>query len=579
MAKHVNLARMIVVGGGTGPLTLTQPAPASLTFEDAGVSDGDVVSYGLRTTLDSEVGYGTYSAGVLTRTTILDSTNGGAAIDVVGSGEVFITMLADDLASATYNGLMAASDKSKLDGIAAGATANATDAQLRARSSHTGTQAISTVSGLQAALDAKLAATKAAVSGVIGGNAVTSGAVDASIAWDVGTSKATFTFDGTAYGTVWPISINGEAAHSYSSTYAYSSTRLNEELPSYYTDIPARLGYTPARTDAVTTTVNGLMIAADKVKLNGIAAGAQVNPGVATTSANGLMASADKTKLNGVATGATANSTDAQLRDRSTHTGTQEISTVSGLGAALASKLDLSGGAMTGKLELETVDISSAPLNLGAAAARPANGRIDGDIWTSNLSGIPRLFAQVGTSVLSLSPTASQAEAEAGSSTSERSWTPQRVRQNVLAAPVVKQGGGTGQDGSNINIGWSTALNSLRAQANTLDLGRIWTDNGTAYDGSVSGYIKLPNGYIIQWGPLNGSGGDYTLNFPVAFPTALRGVQCQAIYPSLTGGQLIHWVVTSATQTLITVRPRYVETGGTVGVSSGATGYWMAIGL
>lgn len=47
---------------------------------------------------------------------------------------------------------------------------------------------------------------------------------------------------------------------------------------------------------------------------------------------------AEKTKLSGVATGATANSTDASLRDRSTHTGTQAISTVSGLQTALDSK-------------------------------------------------------------------------------------------------------------------------------------------------------------------------------------------------------------------------------------------------
>lgn len=49
-------------------------------------------------------------------------------------------------------------EKTKLAGIAAGATANATDAALRDRTSHTGTQAISTVSGLQTALDAKLTA-------------------------------------------------------------------------------------------------------------------------------------------------------------------------------------------------------------------------------------------------------------------------------------------------------------------------------------------------------------------------------------------------------------------------------------
>lgn len=48
-------------------------------------------------------------------------------------------------------------ERSKLDGIAVGATANSSDAALRDRASHTGTQAISTVTGLQAALDGKAA--------------------------------------------------------------------------------------------------------------------------------------------------------------------------------------------------------------------------------------------------------------------------------------------------------------------------------------------------------------------------------------------------------------------------------------
>lgn len=45
---------------------------------------------------------------------------------------------------------------------------------------------------------------------------------------------------------------------------------------------------------------NRFMTDAERTKLSGIQAGAQVNPGVATTSANGLMSSADKTKLNGI---------------------------------------------------------------------------------------------------------------------------------------------------------------------------------------------------------------------------------------------------------------------------------------
>ena len=42
------------------------------------------------------------------------------------------------------------------------------------------------------------------------------------------------------------------------------------------------------------------MASADKSKLDGIAAGAQKNPGAATTTAAGLMSAADKTKLDGL---------------------------------------------------------------------------------------------------------------------------------------------------------------------------------------------------------------------------------------------------------------------------------------
>jgi hypothetical protein len=66
----------------------------------------------------------------------------------------------------------------------------------------------------------------------------------------------------------------------------------------------------------------------------------------ATTSAAGSMSASDKSKLDGVATGATANATDAQLRDRSTHTGTQAVGTITGLAtiATSGSATDLSAG-------------------------------------------------------------------------------------------------------------------------------------------------------------------------------------------------------------------------------------------
>lgn len=113
---------------------------------------------------------------------------------------------------------------------------------------------------------------------------------------------------------------------------------------------------------------------ADKTKLDGIQAGAQVNVGTnlaqgtrtttavpvtsstgtgatlgaATTSLAGVMTAADKTKLDGVATGATANASDAQLRDRATHTGSQAISTVTGLQTALDNKINTSERGVSG---------------------------------------------------------------------------------------------------------------------------------------------------------------------------------------------------------------------------------------
>lgn len=103
---------------------------------------------------------------------------------------------------------------------------------------------------------------------------------------------------------------------------------------------------------------------AEKIKLGGIETGAQVNVatnisqgtrtdtavsinsstgtgatlvGASTTEA-GIMTAADKVKLNGVATGATANQSDAYLLNRANHTGTQSISTVSGLQTTLDGK-------------------------------------------------------------------------------------------------------------------------------------------------------------------------------------------------------------------------------------------------
>lgn len=61
-----------------------------------------------------------------------------------------------NVATGSEDGLFTSSEKTKLSGIAAGATANQTDSYLLNRANHSGTQAISTVVGLVDALALKL---------------------------------------------------------------------------------------------------------------------------------------------------------------------------------------------------------------------------------------------------------------------------------------------------------------------------------------------------------------------------------------------------------------------------------------
>jgi Protein of unknown function (DUF2793) len=55
-------------------------------------------------------------------------------------------------------GFISSTDKTKLDGVAAGATINASDAALRDRASHTGTQAVATISDFSESVDDRVAA-------------------------------------------------------------------------------------------------------------------------------------------------------------------------------------------------------------------------------------------------------------------------------------------------------------------------------------------------------------------------------------------------------------------------------------
>ncbi len=209
---------------------------------------------------------------------------------------------------------------------------------------------------------------------------------------------------------------------------------------------------------------------ADKTKLDGIQAGAQVNVGTnlaqgartttavpvtsstgtgatlgaATTSLAGVMTAADKTKLDGVATGATANASDAQLRDRATHTGSQAISTVTGLQAALDNKINTSERGVSGGIATldatARIPASQLPsyvddvLEYATTAQFPATGET-GKIYIAINQGTAanptRQYRWTGTVYAEINPSPGTTDALAEGSTNLY-FSEHRVRNTLL---------------------------------------------------------------------------------------------------------------------------------------------------
>lgn len=101
---------------------------------------------------DSPSGVTTISATPGAGVTDLSTAVTGTAVTVVSSTGNDAILPA---ATTTDAGVFSATDKTKLNSIATGATTNSSDATLLNRANHTGTQAIATVTSLQTALDAK----------------------------------------------------------------------------------------------------------------------------------------------------------------------------------------------------------------------------------------------------------------------------------------------------------------------------------------------------------------------------------------------------------------------------------------
>lgn len=118
--------------------------------------------------------------------------------------------------------------------------------------------------------------------------------------------------------------------------------------------------------------------------------------------------------------------------------------------------------------------------------------------------------------------------------------------------------------GGNASGSWAITAAGLATSADLSGLTQFAKSLG------VSGYQKLPGGLIIQWGSYTtGAGGNGTITFPIAFPTACRAIT---------------FIPQSATATTYGVNQVSVTTSQTTIISSaGSSGTplalnWMAVG-
>lgn len=249
-----------------------------------------------------------------------------------------VTLDATDITETPTRRYVNTSQINKLDGIAADATKNDTDANLKDRANHTGAQAISTVTGLQDELNGKSATSH--------GHAIS----DVTNLQNTLNGKAS-TSHGHSIENITGLqnALDGKAATSHDHPIGDLDTTGTASSATYLRGDGSWA--TPEGGGAVDS-VNGATgtVVLDPDDLND------------AFTAHKFTTATEINKLEGIATGATQNSTDVALRARASHTGTQAISTVTGLQDELNAKASatIAVNAVTSNYTLVLTDAGKA---------------------------------------------------------------------------------------------------------------------------------------------------------------------------------------------------------------------------
>jgi Phage tail repeat like len=453
-------ARMFrFTGGITGSGSFDGSSDVTIATTITGIHSHTITDVvGLQATLDTKLSASYFSSFGDSMAKAIDQTAGRGLlglgsiatrsdVEFAPSSHIGNGGSAHSTATSSNNGFLSSTDKSKLDGIAYNATVNASDVILKDRANHTGTQPISSVTGLQNAIDSKsdvvhshsiatissagfISIIDKAKLDSIASNATanSSDTILKDRANHTGTQPAS-TITGLAniavtgnyndlsnlptYGTASTKNVptigdaNGSqvvmgndsrlsdsrnpVSHNHvisigdgtSSRISVSTAERLDIVPGanvslVYDDalnkltiattgviagsVDTAIRLATARTIALTGGVTGSTTfdGSNNVNINAVVADNSHNHtmdnvsglvaamngkantvhshSVVTSVADGFMSSADKSKLDGIAINATNNASDVSLRDRSTHTGVQPVSSITGLQTALDAK-------------------------------------------------------------------------------------------------------------------------------------------------------------------------------------------------------------------------------------------------